>query len=95
MYPLVSKTPQSASNREIHGAGDPARLADSMALASYLGMIWRIFQWKATRLGGLIKQGNPLRFPWSEAVIHAVMAGRLAREFSAEVTLKAKRPRRL
>ncbi len=54
--------------------GDPARFADSKALASYVGMIpGEYSSGKRQRLGGLTKQGNPLlRFLWSEAVIHAV-----------------------
>src|SRR5271163_4143278 len=54
--------------------GDPARFADSKALASYVGMIpGEYSSGGRQRLGGLTKQGNPLlRFLWSEAVIHAV-----------------------
>lgn len=54
--------------------GDPARFADSKALASYVGMIpGEYSSGKRQRLGGLTKQGNPLlRFLWSEAAIHAV-----------------------
>jgi transposase len=54
--------------------GDPARFADSKALASYAGMIpGEHSSGKRQRLGGLTKQGNPLlRFLWSEAAIHAV-----------------------
>jgi transposase len=54
--------------------GDPARFADSKALASYVGMIpGEYSRGKRQRLGGLTKQGNPLlRFLWSEAAIHAV-----------------------
>ena len=54
--------------------GDPARFADSKALASYVGIIPREnSSGGRQRLGGLTKQGNPLlRFLWSEAVIHAV-----------------------
>jgi transposase len=54
--------------------GDPARFADSKALASYVGMIpGEHSSGKRQRLGGLTKQGNPLlRFLWSEAAIHAV-----------------------
>src|ERR1700693_2687862 len=54
--------------------GDPARFADSKALASYVGMIPREYSSGGRqRLGGLTKQGNPLlRFLWCEAVIHAI-----------------------
>src|SRR6202044_2508543 len=57
--------------------GDPARFADSKALASYVGMIPRIPREYSSggrqRLGGLSKQGNPLlRFLWGEAGAHAV-----------------------
>jgi transposase len=53
--------------------GDPARFADSKALASYVGMIpGEYSSGKRQRLGGLTKQGNPLlRFLWGEAGIHA------------------------
>src|SRR6202451_1530734 len=46
--------------------GDPARFADSKALASYVGMIPREYSSGGRqRLGGLSKQGNPLlRFLW-------------------------------
>ena len=49
--------------------GDPARFADSKALASYVGMIpGEYSSGGRQRLGGLTKQGNPLlRFLWSEA----------------------------
>jgi len=49
--------------------GDPARFADSKALASYVGMIPREYSSGGRqRLGGLSKQGNPLlRFLWGEA----------------------------
>src|SRR2546426_6027935 len=49
--------------------GDPARFADSKALASYVGMIPREYSsGERQRLGGLTKQGNPLlRFLWGEA----------------------------
>src|SRR5258707_11733728 len=49
--------------------GDPARFADSKALASYVGMIPREYSsGERQRLGGLSKQGNPLlRFLWGEA----------------------------
>jgi transposase len=48
--------------------GDPARFADSKALASYVGMIPREYcSGERQRLGGLSKQGNPLlRFLWGE-----------------------------
>jgi transposase len=54
--------------------GDPARFADSKALASYAGMIPREYSSGGRqRLGGLSKQGNPLlRFLWGEAGAHAV-----------------------
>src|SRR5713226_1436906 len=54
--------------------GDPARFADSKALASYVGMIPREYSsGERQRLGGLSKQGNPLlRFLWGEAGAHAV-----------------------
>ena len=54
--------------------GDPARFADSKALASYVGMIPREYSSGGRqRLGGLSKQGNPLlRFLWCEAAVHAV-----------------------
>jgi transposase len=54
--------------------GDPARFADSKALASYVGMIPREYSSGGRqRLGGLSKQGNPLlRFLWGEAGAHAV-----------------------
>lgn len=54
--------------------GDPARFADSKALASYVGMIPREHSSGGRqRLGGLSKQGNPLlRFLWGEAGAHAV-----------------------
>jgi transposase len=63
-----------------HGVGDdvflgnPARFADSKALASYVRMIPREYSSGGRqRLGGLTKQGNPLlRFLWSEAGAHAV-----------------------
>jgi transposase len=53
--------------------GDPARFADSKALASYAGMIPREYSSGGRqRLGGLSKQGNPLlRFLWGEAGAHA------------------------
>ena len=53
--------------------GDPARFADSKALASYVGMIPREYSsGDRQRLGGLSKQGNPLlRFLWGEAGAHA------------------------
>jgi transposase len=53
--------------------GDPARFADSKALASYVGMIPREYSsGERQRLGGLSKQGNPLlRFLWGEAGAHA------------------------
>ena len=49
--------------------GNPARFADSKALASYVGMIPREYSSGGRqRLGGLSKQGNPLlRFLWGEA----------------------------
>jgi transposase len=49
--------------------GDPARFADSKALATYVGMIPREYSSGGRqRLGGLSKQGNPLlRFLWGEA----------------------------
>jgi transposase len=54
--------------------GDPARFADSKALASYVGIIPREYSsGRRQRLGGLSKQGNPLlRFLWCEAAMHAV-----------------------
>ena len=54
--------------------GDPARFADSKALASYVGLIPREYSSGGRqRLGGLTKQGNPLlRFLWGEAGAHAV-----------------------
>src|SRR6202163_4526439 len=54
--------------------GDPARFADSKALASYVGMIPSEYSsGERQRLGGLTKQGNPLlRFLWAEAAIPAV-----------------------
>jgi hypothetical protein len=54
--------------------GDPARFANSKALASYVGMIPREYSSGGRqRLGGLSKQGNPLlRFLWGEAGAHAV-----------------------
>jgi transposase len=54
--------------------GDPARFADSKALASYVGMIpSEHSSGGRQRLGGLSKQGNPLlRFLWGEAGAHAV-----------------------
>jgi hypothetical protein len=53
--------------------GDPARFADSKALASYVGLIPREYSSGGRqRLGGLSKQGNPLlRFLWGEAGAHA------------------------
>jgi transposase len=53
--------------------GDPARFADSKALASYVGMIPREYSSGGRqRLGGLSKRGNPLlRFLWGEAGAHA------------------------
>src|SRR5260370_22097793 len=53
--------------------GNPARFADSKALASYVGMIPREYSsGERQRLGGLSKQGNPLlRFLWGEAGAHA------------------------
>src|SRR6201982_1479151 len=52
---------------------DPARFADSKALARYVGMIPREYSSGGRqRLGGLSKQGNPLlRFLWGEAGAHA------------------------
>jgi transposase len=46
--------------------GNPARFADSKALASYVSMIPREYSSGGRqRLGGLSKQGNPLlRFLW-------------------------------
>jgi transposase len=54
--------------------GDPARFADSKALASYVGMIPREYSsGERQQLGGLSKQGNPLlRFLWGEAGTPAV-----------------------
>jgi transposase len=54
--------------------GDPARFADSEALASYVGLIPRQHSSGGRqRLGGLSKPGNPLlRFLWGEAGAHAV-----------------------
>jgi transposase len=54
--------------------GDPARFADSKALASYVGMIPREYSSGGRqRLGGLSKQGHALlRFLWGEAGAHAV-----------------------
>ncbi len=54
--------------------GDPARFADSKALASYVGMIPSEYSSGGRqRFGGLSKQGNPLlRFLWGEAAVHAV-----------------------
>ncbi len=60
--------------------GDPARFADSKALASYVGMIPREYSSGGRqRLGGLSKQGNPLlRFLWGEADrVHAPSLGTL------------------
>ena len=53
--------------------GNPARFADSKALASYVGMIPREYSSGGRqRLGGLSKRGNPLlRFLWGEAGAHA------------------------
>src|SRR5258707_692983 len=53
--------------------GNPARFADSKALASYVGMIPREYSsGERQRLGGLSKKGNPLlRFLWGEAGGHA------------------------
>jgi transposase len=60
--------PVTASATEVFLC-DPARFADSKALASYLGMIPREYSnGERQRLGGLSKQGNPLlRFLWGEA----------------------------
>jgi transposase len=65
--------------------GDPARFADSKALASYVGMIpGEYSSGKRQRLGGLTKQGNPLlRFLWGEAVIHAVRRDPQLKHFTA------------
>jgi transposase len=54
--------------------GDPSRLADAKALASYVGLIPSEYSsGDRQRLGKLTKQGNPcLRFLWCEAAIHAV-----------------------
>lgn len=54
--------------------GDPARFADSKALASYVGMIPSEYSSGGRqRLGGLSKQGNSLlRFLRCEAAMHAV-----------------------
>jgi transposase len=54
--------------------GDPSRFADGKALASYVGMIPSEYSsGSRQRLGGLSKQGNPLRrFLWGEAAMHAV-----------------------
>ena len=43
--------------------GDPARFADSKALASYAGMVPREYSSGGRQLGGLSKQGNPLLPP--------------------------------
>jgi transposase len=53
--------------------GDPARFADSKALASYVGIIPKEYSSGGRqKLGGLSKQGNPLlRFLWCEAGMHA------------------------
>jgi transposase len=64
--------PKTALANEVF-LGDPARFADSKALASYVGMIPREYSSGGRqRLGGLNKQGNPLlRFLWGEAGAHA------------------------
>jgi hypothetical protein len=56
--------------------GDPARFANSKALASYVGMIpSEYFSGRRQRLGELSKQGNPLlRFLWCEAGMTSPMA---------------------
>jgi transposase len=53
--------------------GDPRRLADGKALASYVGMIPREYSsGERQRFGALTKQGSPLlRFLWGEAGAHA------------------------
>jgi len=64
--------------------GDPARFADSKALASYVGMIPREYSsGERQRLGGLSRQGNPLlRFLWGEAGAHAVRRSAFAMDFT-------------
>src|SRR5258705_6874861 len=63
--------------------GDPARFADSKALASYVGIIPREYSSGGRqRLGGLAKQGNPLlRVLWGEGAAHAVRADPEVRRF--------------
>jgi transposase len=65
--------------------GDPARFADSKALASYVGMIPREYSSGGRqRLAGLTKQGNPLlRFLWGEAGAHAVRRDPELQRFTA------------
>jgi transposase len=65
--------------------GNPARFADSKALASYVGMIPREYSSGGRqRLGGLTKQGNPLlRFLWGEAGAHAVRRDPELQRFTA------------
>ena len=54
--------------------GDPARFANSKALASYVGLIpGERSSGRRRRLGKVTKQGSPLlRFLWGEAGAHAV-----------------------
>src|SRR5207302_2595508 len=54
--------------------GDPSRFADSKTLTSYIGIIPSEYSTGGRqRLGGLSKQGNPLRrFRWCETGMHAV-----------------------
>src|SRR6201987_2757351 len=54
--------------------GDPQRLSDGKALASYIGMIPReTSSGRRQRLGAMSKQGNALlRYLWCEAAMHAV-----------------------
>jgi hypothetical protein len=70
---VADDSPRSGTSYGVGDIGDPARFADSKALASYVGMIPREYSsGERQRLGGLSKQGNPLlRFLWGEAGPHA------------------------
>ena len=65
--------PGTALATEVY-LGDPRRLVDGKALASYVGLIPREYSSGAQqRFGGVSKQGSPLlRFLWCEAGAHAV-----------------------
>jgi transposase len=70
--------------------GDPARFADSKALASYVGMIPREYSSGGRqRLGGLSKQGNPLlRFFWGEGGACRTQGSRVAAFYRRKLVQK-------